>query len=191
MTYDPHKHHRRSIRLRGYDYAHPGAYFVTVCTLRFEPIFGEVVDGQVRLSELGRIASACWGDLPNHYRGVSLDEFVVMPDHVHGIIWISHERAGFKPAPTGDERPSSHGLPEIVRGFKTFSSRRINEARRTTGSKVWQRNYYEHVIRDEDELNRTREYVMANPARWRKDDESVNFEDMATKLGHIEGQSNE
>ena len=187
MISDPHRHHRRSIRLRGYDYAQPGAYFVTVCTHRFLNLFGEVVEGQIRLNHLGRIVAECWEDLPNHYRHICLDEFVVMPDHVHGIICLGDARAGLKPAPTdSDDRPR-HGLPEIVRGFKTFSSRRVNEARNARGTRLWQRNYYEHVIRNEAELDRTREYIVANPARSPEDEEPENFENLATNLGASRG----
>ena len=110
---------------------------------------------------------ASWFDLPNHYAHVRLDAFVIMPNHVHGVIVLTEVGAGLKPAPTVVAK--RHGLPEIVRGFKTFSSRRINELRGTPGTPVWQRNYYEHVIRGEDELNRVREYIDSNPTGWLED----------------------
>jgi putative transposase len=242
MAYDPEKHHRRSIRLKGYDYTQPGAYFITICTHGRECLFGEIIDGEMHLNEAGQIVVQTWQDLPNHVPHVQLDAFVVMPNHVHGIIIITERAggigAGFKPARTtmgpgsaadsgstagpgsvgADSEPaptittgprsnagpglvgaglepapttmgpggpdpvgaglepaptrSSYGLPEIVRQFKTFSARRINELRGTPGTPVWQRNYYEHIIRNEFSLNRIRQYIAENPARWDADQEN-------------------
>jgi REP element-mobilizing transposase RayT len=172
------QHRRRSIRLKGYDYSQPGAYFVTVCVYLRSCLLGEVLEGEMRLNKSGHIVEACWNDLPDHYAHVQLDAFVIMPNHVHGVIVLTHDGgtdrvnvgAGFKPAPTGPQGTAKrHGLPEIVRAFKTFSSRRINEWRRMPGAPVWQRNYYEHVIRGDAELNGIREYVHSNPARWLED----------------------
>jgi REP element-mobilizing transposase RayT len=126
------------------------------------------------------IVRGCWLDLPNHYPHVSLDAFVVMPNHIHGIIVLVDTygvgdvrtdgvRAGFKPAPTN--AGARHGLPEIVRALKTYSARRINASRGTPGASVWQRGYYERVIRNESELNLTRKYISSNPHNWRKDRE--------------------
>jgi REP-associated tyrosine transposase len=166
--YNPNEHHRKSIRLRDYDYTQAGAYFVTVCTHNAVCIFGAVVDGKMVLSDEGRVVEGSWNDLPHHYPHVQLDAFVIMPNHVHGIIMLMHHvGAGLKPAPTELRR---HGLPEIVRAFKTFSSRCINQLRRTIGTPVWQRNYYEHVIRNEDDLCEIRRYIDNNPARWVEDE---------------------
>ena len=108
--------------------------------------------------------------LNGSYRHVALDEFVVMPNHTHGIIVLTAlVGAGFKPAPTTTRR---HALPEIVRGFKTFSSRRINEIRHTPGAPVWQRNYFERVIRNDNEMHHLREYIVNNPAKWDLDREN-------------------
>lgn len=156
MPYDPNKHHRRSIRLPGYDYTSAGAYFVTICTQSRQPLFGDVQAGEMRLSAAGRIVWQCWSDLPDHYAYVSLDAFIAMPDHVHGIVVLNE----------GDRTLFRHGLPEIVRALKTFSARRINHVRGTSGNSVWQRNYYEHIVRDEQELGRIREYIDDNPVRW-------------------------
>ncbi len=147
-------------------------------------------------SEAGRIVQAVWEELPRHYPHVRLDAWVVMPNHVHGIVvltsagtggmddgdgvastgvgsqaWVG---AGFKPAPTGggDGGAPRHALSEIVRAFKTFSARRINALQGTQGASFWQRNYYEHVIRNETALNRIRQYIMENPARWDDDREN-------------------
>jgi len=173
MKYDPARHHRRSIRLKGYDYTQAGAYFVTICTQDRMCLFGEIVDGEMRLNDAGEIVAWTWHDMPNHISNVQLDAFVVMPNHVHGIIVITDPvvavvvGAGSEPAPT-----KSYGLPEIVRQFKTFSARRINDLRGTQGTPVWQRNYYEHIIRDEESLNRIREYILNNPSRWEMDQEN-------------------
>ncbi|GIV83933.1 MAG: hypothetical protein KatS3mg052_0940 [Candidatus Roseilinea sp.] len=164
---------RRSIRLKGYDYSQAGAYFITICTKDRACLFGEVVNGEMRLNALGQIVHGVWNNLPNHYAGVEMDAFVVMPNHVHGIVVIVG--AGFKPAPTTTTAPTTtrHGLPEIVRQFKTFSARRINEMRGTPGVSVWQRNYYEHIIRNEESLHRIREYIANNPLKWELDRENL------------------
>jgi REP element-mobilizing transposase RayT len=133
-----------------------------------------VVDDGVRTSEAGRIVEAAWADLPEHYPHVALDAFIVMPNHVHGILILEEVGAGFKPTPTnspGRIRPLQP-LPEIVRALKTFSARRINERRRTPERPVWERSYYDHVIRDEESLERIRDYISNNPLRWSMDREN-------------------
>ena len=173
------EHHRRSIRLLGYDYAEAGAYFITVCAYRRRCLFGDVIGAEMHLSDAGRLVHDVWDGLPNHYPDIQLDAFVVMPNHAHGIVVLVG--AGLKPAPTDPGgarfpdvglRPHSHGLPEIVRGFKTFTARQINEMRATPGVPVWQRNYYEHVIRNEESLTNIRQYIAENPARWADDPEN-------------------
>ena len=161
------------MRLQSYDYSQPGAYFVTICTHGRVCILGDVVDGKELLSGAGNVVRECWGDLPNHYPHVELEEFVVMPNHIHGIITLRdtgqdiatcRTRAGYKPAPT-----RQHSLSEIIRGFKTFSGRKINQLRNSTGQSVWQRNFCEHAIRDEKTLAAVREYIVNNPAKWSED----------------------
>ncbi len=250
--------HRRSIRLKGYDYSQPGAYFFTSCALRRMCLFGDLRDNQMQLSRFGVIVQECWRQLPYHYQGVSLDAFIVMPNHVHGIILLGdssrsgagESRAGLRPAPTaapdecssrretdaglsvadvpvmltstvgaglGPAPTSQHvensstvrtdcvhavtagstisvetvgaglrpALPstanngprlfEIIRAFKSFSSRAINEIRRTPGLPVWQRNYFERIIRDEDGLRQARGYILNNPQRWSVDHENPDY----------------
>jgi REP element-mobilizing transposase RayT len=155
-----------------YDYSEAGVYFVTAVTADRHALFGEVRDGVMRPSRRGFIVEECWKDLVNHYEHLELDEFVVMPNHIHGVICLRDAgRAGLKPAPTSDVR--RHGLSEIVRAFKTFSARRINKLRGTQGTPVWQRNYYERVVRNERELNAIREYIRANPLSWHLDRENA------------------
>ena len=183
-----HLPQRKSPRLQGYDYASEGAYFVTICTQNRAYLFGDVVDGEMMLNTLGCIVETCWEDLPNHYHNIQLDAFVVMPNHIHGIIFISNHDvgAGFKPALTkpSPNKPAPakpiptkpaptttkhHGLTEIVRGLKTFSARKINQLRDTPGTPVWQRSYHDHIIRDPRGLNNIRAYIATNPARWHAD----------------------
>jgi len=186
MSFDPEKHHRRSVRLKGYDYAQVGAYFVTICTYQRECLFGEVVEGEMRVNSHGAIVQRCWSDLPRHYPYVELDAFAVMPNHVHGIVVLTgfpilaNVGAGLRPAPTSASRP--HPLSEIVRAFKSFSSRHVNRLRNTPGLPLWQRNYYEHVIRDEQELHTLRQYVADNPLQWALDQENPARVTIANKL---------
>jgi REP element-mobilizing transposase RayT len=195
MKFDPQKHHRRSIRLKGYDYSQAGAYFVTVVAWQREMLFGEIVDGEMVLNRYGQIVLKAWFDLPNHYRHVVLGAFIIMPNHAHGIIvlvdddrrggslasgrtsLLDDSLAGTNPLPINQTRPyvkpkPRHGLPEIVRAFKSFSARRINRLRRTDGIPVWQRNYYEHIIRNDRELDNITRYIESNPLRWNDDDEN-------------------
>jgi putative transposase len=180
-------HNRRSTRLPGFDYSHPGAYFVTVCIHdRKQEFFGNVVGGIMVENDFGNAVRQCWNDLPAHYPHIRLDEFIIMPNHLHGIIVICDSApvvgAGLKPAPTkpAPTKPINgmiphsnphRGLPEIVRALKTFSARRINEMRQTPGIPVWQRNYYDHIIRDAKSHYFIRQYVRNNPANWTADSE--------------------
>jgi putative transposase len=177
MPYDPDCHHRRSVRLPEYDYTRPGAYFVTICTHQRECLFGDVVDDVVHLSAWGDIAAQCWRDIPAHLDHVELDEWVVMPNHVHGIL-LFHPLVGATHASAGTRVGAQHTAPlqkpnvapgslgAVIRSFKSAVTRRINEIRSTPGTPLWQRNYYEHVIRTERALNAIRQYIADNPARW-------------------------
>ena len=180
MKFDPQKHHRRSRRLKGYDYTSPGGYFITIVTYQRECLFGEIVNGKMQLNEIGKIVEHAWNDLPNHYPNIELGTFCIMPNHVHGIIVIKENDiyivgAGLRPAPTGPAPTRSqkrHGLPEIVRALKSFSSRRVNEYLKSPGVPLWQRNYYEHIIRNDDEWNNIHLYIEANPLNWASDNEN-------------------
>jgi REP-associated tyrosine transposase len=233
MTYDPNVHHRRSIRMPGYDYARPGAYFVTLCTQGGECLFDDPV--------IRRVAEALWQELPRHFPGLSLDAWVVMPNHFHGIAILAdaHDVGAMhsytrlpltKRLPPGDAPDATKGLPgnasplrlsamgmapgamhsdqvpppttglppeetpdaatylsgnasplpvpsgaarrslgAIVGNYKSITARRINRIRGAPGMPVWQRNYWEHVIRNEAEMQRIRGYIQTNPARWSDD----------------------
>ena len=188
MSFNPAKHNRRSVRLRGWDYARASAYFVTVCTQNRECLFGNVVQGEMRLNDFGLRVKNIWDDLPNHYPTVVLDSFVIMPNHIHGIIALTDGLtdigaasvgARFNHAPTNHVPTMNpmpvepfikrHALGEIIQGLKSFSTRRINESRNTPGMIIWQRNYHEHIVRNDDELIRIRRYIANNPRKWESD----------------------
>jgi len=159
---------RRNIRLHSYDYTWQGAYFVTICTHDKQSLFGNIIDSTMRLNPCGEIVDSVWKDIPLHYPEVTNKVFIIMPNHVHGIIMIQDlRRAGSKPAPT-----KKHPLSEIVRAFKSYSSRKINEYRHSPGTPVWQRSYYEHIIRSEEEFTRIGEYILFNAAKWETDREN-------------------
>ena len=182
MTYDPARYHRRSVRLPAYDYAQAGAYFVTVCTQNRECAFGEVVDGEMVLNEPGRMVETVWRELPQHYPGVEVDTLVDMPNHVHGIIMLvgagpraCPDRVSGQPrgvAPTG-----TMSLPDVVHRFKSLTTARyrrgvLQDRWLPFPRRLWQRNYYERVIRNDEELNHVRQYIVDNPLRWAEDREN-------------------
>lgn len=188
--YNPARHHRRSIRLRGYDYTCARAYFVTLCVQGRECLFGEIDQGKMWWNDLGGAVAECWQWMIQRYEYVELDEWVVMPNHLHGIIVI---RSGTDPSRRGDSRiaPTYGGiaptvnatdqntrtrktksLGRLIGAFKTVSTKRINALWDAPGRILWQRNYHEHIIRNVDELHRIREYIANNPRQWDSDQEN-------------------
>jgi len=170
MPYDPERHHRRSIRYRGWDYASDGWYFVTINTFGGEPLLSEVVDGEMILTNLGEIVEDEWCKTAQIRGYIHLDTYVVMPNHVHGIVAIIPD--GTLPDATAGLRPNGlrpHSLSSIVGQFKSVTTKRINSVRRTPGAPVWQRNYYERIIRNDHEPAHIRRYIFMNPARWNVD----------------------
>jgi REP element-mobilizing transposase RayT len=173
------RRHRRSIRLRGYDYAAKGAYFVTLVTFAREPIFGDISQGKMTLSALGEIATTEWIRSASIRQEIDLDDFVVMPNHLHAIVHIrdvvvgAHGHAPLRPV-FASNMPirTPRSLGSLVGGYKGAVTKRINLLRGAPGLEVWQRNYYERVIRDEAELNRIRQYILNNPAMWAADPEN-------------------
>ncbi len=165
---------RRSNRLQGYDYSLAGAYFVTVVTYQWEMLFGNVVAQEMRLTKYGEIVQSCWLSLPSHFPHVNLDEFAIMPNHIHGIIFLREgdvrarhaspvrTAAGFVPGSLG----------ATVASFKSAATKRINKERGTPGARLWLRNYHDRVIRNQEELENIREYIVANPLRWAEDEEN-------------------
>ncbi len=193
MKYDPEIHRRRSIRYKDFDYTQPGAYFFTLVTRERANLFGRIDQGVMDVNRFGEIIHRVWLDLPRHYPYITLDWFVLMPNHVHAIIFQNHDDKGrggssldvkttmLKPLPgdvmtvSGGEtcpyKMRRHGLSEIVRALKSFSARRINQIRSAPGQAVWQRNYFERIIRNQKELDAIREYITDNPRRWTEDKE--------------------
>ena len=194
MKFDPQNHHRRSIRLKDYDYSQAGAYFITLVTQGRANLFGEIENGVMRLNRYGKIVQRAWMDLPYHYPDVTLEAFVVMPNHIHAIVVLQADDAGkggsiqvskstsiitdpgkFITQDSRQTRPYGkrrYSLSELVRAFKSFSTRRINRIRDTHGISVWQRNYYEHIVRNQAELENIGEYIAGNPQKWATDEEN-------------------
>jgi putative transposase len=166
--------YRKLQRLSGFNYSTDGFYFITICIKDRIEYFGNIKDGRMVLNGFGEIVKECWFDLINHYKNIILDEFIVMPNHVHGIIIIDDGGfnkpeidvgTGLKPVPTSELITKQHSLSEIIRGFKTFSSRRINEIEPFR----WQRSFYDHIVRDDYDLNRIRSYIQNNTSNWGTD----------------------
>ena len=204
MKYDPEQHHRRSIRLKGYDYSHTGAYFVTICTQSREYMFGEIADGDMVLNDAGQMIEKWWNKLSQKYGDVWIDTYVVMLNHFHGIITITTNTVGANPCIRPDEtnpciRPNTgdhvtrgenitgenmvsplQGLGIYISWFKRMSTNEYIRGVKQRGwspfpGKLWQRNYYDHIIRNESELERIREYIVNNPLKWESDRENPNI----------------
>ena len=181
---DVEQHHRRSIRLNGYDYTRDGAYLVTICTQDRVRLFGTVVNGYMQMNEYGREVANCWMWLAERYSYVHLDQWIVMPDHIHGIVVVADRtggagrggagrggagRGGLRTAPTSTKRKT---LERLIGAFKTVSTKCINDVGSTPGAKVWQRNYYEQIVRDGLQLHRARRHIANIPSRWELDREN-------------------
>ncbi len=209
MPYDPDKHHRRSIRLKGYDYSSAGFYFLTLCCYQRQYLFGSIVEGAMQLNELGQIVAEEWLKTPDLRPNFALDAWVVMPNHFHGIVIIresygageldgeespvrAHRCAPHRSEGGGGEgaiaignpqamghapvrahggapHRQAHSVPSFVAGFKAAATKRINRHRNTPGTPVWQRNYFERIIRDERALASIQQYIHNNPATWHQD----------------------
>ena len=192
MNFHPDKHHRRSIRLKGYDYSQAGAYYITICAQNRDCMFGEIINGEMKLNAAGKMLHNWWNQLPHKYPNIELDEFIVMSNHLHGMIIVG---ADPRVCPdidtengnivfdmgehTGSPLQKSVKLSQMIQWFKTMT---INEYIRNVkqndwhpfNKRLWQRNYYEHIIRDENELNRIRKYIIENQPKWDLDDNNPN-----------------
>lgn len=165
MKYNPDVHHRCSIRLKNYDYSQVGAYFVTMCIQNRECLLGEIVDRNMHLSPVGENVLLQWTNLPQRFSGLELDAFAVMPNHFHAIISINPVGQG---AVLG-AASSAPTLGKILRAFKSISAIEGNRLLNRFNRSFWQRNYWEHVIRNEKELVTLRQYILNNPAQWELD----------------------
>jgi REP element-mobilizing transposase RayT len=194
-NFNPELYHRRSIRLKHYDYSQPGFYFITICTQNKLKFFGEVKHGEMRLNDAGRMVEMLWQEIPKYYRRFNIREFIVMPNHIHGIIEIKHDFVGADPCVCPKEnkdipggmnnnsiRPVSAStdkikmsLSEIVQRFKTLTTRKYIDGVKlydwpAFNKRLWQRNYYEHIIRNENSYLKIAEYIINNPKTWEKDE---------------------
>lgn len=167
---------RRSVRLRGYDYSQAGAYFITICAQKRHCLFGRITEGEMVLNDAGRMVADCWLQIPHYFPNVELDEWVVMPNHIHGIVVIvranNHSPVQLNndsPPPANPPNPSgtARTIGSMVRGFKIGVTTWYRQ--RSVPSKIWQRNYWDHIIRNESELNRIRQYILDNPMQWERD----------------------
>ncbi len=187
--YNPEIHKRRSIRLKDFDYGQEGLYFITICCQNREHLFGEIVEGEMQLNDIGRVTEQCWNAIPKHFENVSLHSFVIMPNHVHGIIEIITNVGAKHFSPEDNEHWTKHFSPEndehwskdisplpkgtsktigsIVRGFKIGVTKWARQ--NTDIYQVWQRNYHEHIIRNENSYYRISEYIENNPKQWEDD----------------------
>ena len=202
------KFHRRSIRLSNYDYSQSGAYFITICTHQREWLFGEILNEKMLLKEFGNIARSEWLKTPKIRANIELGEFIIMPNHTHGIIWIKDYKVDCKGVLDGEEggevdskgvlgskegsevyskgvlqyaptttptytsnfESPSKTIGAIIRGYKSSVTKQINTIRKLPGFAAWQRNYYEHIIRNEEDLYNITQYIKNNPSNWDKDD---------------------
>ena len=172
MDYEPARPRRRSLRLQGYDYAKAGAYFVTVVTQDRLCLFGEVVDGEARLNEAGWLVADTWRWLETRYPFVVLDEYVVMPNHMHGLLAILDEdgdAGDSRIAPAGEGGAGRKDLGSLIGAFKTVAVKRVNVAHGASGRRLWRRNFYDRVVRSEEDMDRIRAYIRDNPLRWELD----------------------
>lgn len=215
MGYNPEKHHRKSIRLKGYDYSSAGAYFITICVKKRKCLFGDICTGEMILNDFGKIIAYHWKNIPSHFHNAKLDEFVVMPNHFHGILWLvddgnlhvgddndtdvgsTHsanktgtcrgeafrlkygDKSTILPGNASPLQPSVRprgtkpgSLSAIIQNFSSVTTRKINRIRKTPGEKLWQRNFYDRIIRTENELHNVRQYILNNPLKWELDSAS-------------------
>jgi len=180
VKFDPQKHHRTSIRLKGYDYSLAGAYFITIVAFQREMLFGEIVNGEMRLNRRGEIVKEEWFASANIRKELRLfpEEFVVMPNHIHGIVWIIESEGAITAneivvGATGQSPlhgPAKKSLSSFVVGFKSSVTKRIRDELHETG--IWQRNYFDRVIRNDRELDAIRKYIEINPQKWAEDNEN-------------------
>ncbi len=187
MNNDKSKHQRRSIRLKEFDYSTPWWYYITICTDDRKNIFGNIIDGKMVLNDFGKLVEEEWLRTKEIRNNVDLDYYVIMPNHLHGNIIINsrgelnspkelnstsnHESGRMRYAPTNDNLKSpSQTLGAIIRGFKSKVAKRIREFTGDPELKIWQRNYYEHIIRNELDLRNIRNYIELNPLKWELDE---------------------
>jgi len=197
--YNPHQHQRKSIRLKGYDYRRAGLYFITICTYGKEHLFGEINETKMILNSYGKIAKNCWIQIPKHFPNTTILEYIIMPNHIHGIIYlnsltlgtrhamslrkngnipakqnghnISPQNIGLKNHHQYEQfgKPVPGSIPTIIRSYKSAVTKNINQERKSLGAKVWQPRFWEHIIRDKKLYYQIRNYIRNNPLQWHID----------------------
>ncbi len=206
MSNRPPLPQRKSLRYKGYDYASVGAYFVTVCVRYGRCLLGEVCDGEMIPNEAGRMVETCWHELANRFPTLALDEFQVMPNHVHGIVWLRPPVGAQQSAPVVDPAGAASGAPtdvhdptgnglinsptlgQVMRSFKSKSALAANQTLQRSGH-FWLRNYWDRIIRDDRELDDIRAYIRTNPQRWQDDQLHPDAPPNQWKQQWTEGQS--
>lgn len=179
MHFDPSIHHRRSIRLKGYDYSREGLYFITLCTQNRVCLFGEIVESQMILNDIGQIANECWLEIPKHFPHAKLHDYVIMPNHVHGIIELEQIEGAENVLPLQKshnefQKMIPRSIGSIVKGYKIGVTKMIHKKMVEADNflplqHVWQRNYYETIIRDKTAYHNISDYIQNNPAKWNTD----------------------
>lgn len=177
--YDPQFHYRKSYRLKGYDYSQEGLYFLTICCKNRKCLFGKIENGKMILNKLGEAADECWKNIPKHFPNAVLHQYIVMPNHIHGIIELGNNMGSngvgtknFSPLPIKTEfktpfKSPSKTIGSIIRGFKigvTILGKEI-----LPDISIWQRNYYDHIIRDRKSYRKISDYILKNPLKWKND----------------------
>ena len=160
---------RRSLRLHGYDYRSSGAYFVTICTVDKQPLFARIRDGGIQLNELGQIADSCWQQIARVRPGIALDAYIVMPNHIHGILLFSAEDVAAN-TPIAGRGPAAGSLGAVLAQYKSAVTKRSRFIGSPPTGPIWQRNYHDHIIRSASSLDKIRRYIIENPARWEDDE---------------------
>jgi putative transposase len=182
MINNPDFHFRCSIRLENYDYSQEGTYYLTICTYNRETIFGQIENGEMKLNAIGHLVQEEWLKSAKIRKEIELDEFIIMPNHIHALVTIcrddwqslsSENHKGIGHLADAPKGPKKQSIGSMIVGFKSAITKRINEIKNSTNLQIWQRNYYEHIVRNEDELNQIRDYIINNPKNWDKDEDYI------------------
>jgi putative transposase len=173
-----HYKYHLAIRIKGYDYSGPGIYFITICTIDRGLILSDIENSIVRLHPVGQVADSCLVTIPEHFLNSNIIEHIVMPDHVHFVIGISEKNGTACRASTESQfesfgNPVRGSIPTIIRSYKSAVSKLIHERILQSPMRIWQPGYYEHVIRNEDELKYTIDYIKSNPEEWERNHNDV------------------
>ncbi len=179
MEYNSKIHHRKSIRLNGYDYSQDGVYFITIITQNKKCIFGDIINNEMRLNDIGQIVKKYWLEISNYFPNITLDEYIIMPNHIHGIIIVDYCRGDPCGRPgRGQAVPLQNrsSIGDIIGAYKSLVANaclNIYKSKNKIMEKLWQRNYYEHIIRNEKSLNKIRKYIFNNSLKWEFDENNL------------------